>query len=48
MLCAQAGRCPVWVDGVWRYYDDRHLTVAGSLLVRDRIDRAVRNLHVSG
>ncbi|MFM7069634.1 MAG: acyltransferase family protein, partial [Actinomycetes bacterium] len=32
VLCAQAGRCPVWVGGVWRYYDDRHLTVAGSLL----------------
>jgi hypothetical protein len=35
-LCDQGaadGTCPVWVDGTWRYYDDRHLTVAGSLLV---------------
>ena len=47
-LCDQGAasdRCPVWVDGTWRYYDDRHLTVAGSqLLVDDVADAAARLL----
>ena len=39
-LCDQDGTCPVWVDGTWRYYDDRHLTVAGSLLLADSVAAA--------
>jgi hypothetical protein len=47
-LCDQvdgAGRrCPVWVDGTWRYYDDRHLTVSGSLLLTDEVATAAAQL----
>jgi hypothetical protein len=44
-LCDQGGgRCPVWVDGTWRYYDDRHLTVAGSLLLADEVTRTAGGL----
>ncbi|MFM7063559.1 MAG: SGNH hydrolase domain-containing protein, partial [Actinomycetes bacterium] len=46
-LCDQGPgprRCPVWVGGTWRYYDDRHLTVAGSLLLTDDIASAAARL----
>ena len=43
-LCDQDGTCPVWVDGTWRYYDDRHLTVAGSLLLTDSVAAAAGQL----
>jgi peptidoglycan/LPS O-acetylase OafA/YrhL len=47
-LCDQVDgpdrRCPVWVDGTWRYYDDRHLTNAGSLLLTDQVASAASQL----
>ncbi len=46
-LCDQGpdrDRCAVWVDGTWRYYDDRHLTVSGSLLLADDVADAAARL----